>query len=212
MNKKLLVVFIMTILSTAIFISGCATNMQVAPQTRQAIHSINIDNNIPKPKEIYYMSSLGIASMGFGVIGALTVGETHDVKQKDELMNIIKANNIDIGQIVSQQFTRQLQQNGINVVNGGNSDATLHINIDNYGLSARSQFSGSMLGPILIFDVELDKDGVVVWKTKNITTTITSDMPRHNLAEIEQNPQVLVQMWDAAAAKMVANALVRYNH
>jgi hypothetical protein len=169
---------------------------------KQSIHTVSIDKNIFVPQNMYYMGANARGTLAIPLAGpsvALAVG----AREAPAIQKFIKANGIRLDQIVRNQFIQQInQKTNLKVIDKGHADAQLVIMITGYGLSIPNGFHSELV-PILGIKATLTRNGQIVWIGQDYNSVLASGLLRYTWQQIQQNPQLLHQMWDSDAEKII---------
>lgn len=193
-----------------VFLSGCATvsHVPISAQKMQSIHSVYIDRNITKPKEMYAFVSGEEFGFGFGAIGGAVAGAVGE-HASTSIQKYAEQNNIDIRTILYDQWTGQLRNTSLVALSPTpkTADAILRNDIIMYGLSIPHGFSSDYI-PVLGVNAKLIQGDQIIWQNSGrILPFAAGGMPRYKMKQILEDPNVLRKMWGAAAAKIINEML-----
>ncbi|QLH43931.1 MAG: hypothetical protein HWD59_15355 [Coxiellaceae bacterium] len=198
------------LLMSLILLSGCAaTSLKpLSQQNKQSIKAIAIDDHVKVPVDMYYVGpGLGYLMLT-GIVGdAIAAGQNSQESKK--LKALAENNNIHIDKIVKDNMMKEIKENtSLKIVPIESADAVMNIEIQKYGLSIPTGYATSV-EPILVVNAKLVKDNQVVWKDGYYVSP--SNMPKHKIGEIENNPVLLAQLWNMAAEKAVQHIIRTLN-
>jgi hypothetical protein len=145
--------------------------------------------------------------IGFAIAEAIARGP------RAQLKAAMQEGQIDVAQIVREQFETELVRAGIFAAIASEAgDAEIRLEVRDFGF-AQSFVSPDdpldRLKPLLVVEGSLTRtDGTVLWKKYDDVTNRNKETPDHTLEEYLQNPQFMREAF-TVAAKIVAGGLVR---
>jgi hypothetical protein len=184
--------------------AGCG--QRLAQADKAAIHSVSVNRDVTVAEEPFYMGPAQAVGMAFGIVGAL-VGEAMAGNPKAVLRATLRKNNIEIGSLAAEEFTRQLQSAGVFgelVPMGGESE--IRLEVPYWGL-AKAPLS-TELKPVFGMKAKLVKaDGSVAWEKYFYIANMNSETPSATFETFIENPEQLRAAF-AKASEIVALGLV----
>ncbi len=178
---------------------GCGANISLTKKERALIQSVSINQNIPKPNDIYYYGAEEIMlGRAIGVLGQISAMET--VREpKRRFKYVMERNQIDIEQIVREQFGDELTKSNLfNSIVDEKGDAEFRLSIEGYGFSAPSHGFSDKLRPNLALTGSLVKlNGTILWKRRIIR--IKGKTSSYTLEEYLKNPELIREALTASS-------------
>lgn len=203
MFKKRMDLFALILVS--LFLSGCASSVQMSKMDREATVTIKIIDEVTPPEVMYYYGPGQQALMLFGPIGGAIAGATA-AKPAEQIAQFARDNNIIIERIVKEEFLNKLEDSGkFEISKNEIYDASLEIKIYMYGLTIPNGFSSELVPVLKVSASLINTAGKEIWS--NSDYVFGADHPPHPLEEIKNNPELLKEAWVAAAKKSIANVL-----
>lgn len=185
-------------------LTGCGgtSGVKMSAQDRSTLHTVAVNPNVPMPQEMfYYGMAQNFATTLGGVVGALAGAAAGD-EPRDQLLAVMKANNISIPETVRSEFGKELERSTpLRIADTGTAaDAELSLAVNLYGLGIAHGFS-STLYPTLGVTATLKKpDGRVVWQSTNYVSPQSSENDLgHGFDEYLTQPELLRATWIKAA-------------
>jgi len=203
LRKMLGLAFLCTVLV------GCATstNQAISNSDKVKVTSVNLNEQVPYPSEMYYLGPGGSTGLMFGAIGGLLAAP--GIEKERQTAQARTSGGISIDRIVYEETLAQLRASGKfplseRPIGGG---ATMQVSVTQYGFSIPNGFS-SRLVPILRIQLELrDAAGHLLWADSRRTLTLGNPVESVDAEEIMRNPLAREAAW-RQAAKALARALV----
>ncbi len=185
---------------------GCASSKAINPHDRAAIDSISVAKDVKMPNTPIVVGSEAGLGVLFGVAGSVAAA-SESQKAGGDFSEFLKANRIDVGSIVRQQFTDQvtgdpfygpkLSQNGT---------YRYELDVTSYGIVKTNTFS-SHWKPVLGVRYRLvSPDGKVLAESAAMTPMF-SDLPTFTADEMKADPQLLRRAFDEAAREVMHKLL-----
>ena len=187
---------------------GCSISF--TKQARESIQSVTIDKNVTMPDRLTYTGrTKGVLPLMGGIVGAVASGVEY-VSAEDALVGAMRQGQIDVGQIVREQFTKELSSAGIfsSVVPEG-GDAQVKLDVRLLGFGATWAFSTELRPALGVTASLVRKDGSVVWQHYEYITSLNGETAKHYLEEYVANPKLIDEGF-TSVAKLVAAALVTH--
>jgi hypothetical protein len=182
-------------------LTGCVSPVALTKPDRESIRAVSIQKNVKVPDAIFYLGGAQAAGMAFGLVGGLIAGLAAQ-GSAEQFKAVMREGQIDLGQIVRDQFEIELREAGIFplvVPDGG--DAEIGLEIQSYGL-----YHGR---PALwIVGSLVRTDGAILWKLGESLRTPDYQAASHDLEEYRKNPQLLREGF-TAGAKFISGKMVR---
>jgi hypothetical protein len=142
-----------------------------------------------------------------GIVGAVATGFEH-ASAESALAAAMRRGQIDVGQIVREQFAAELGKAGIfpSIVPEG-GDAQVELEVQMFGFGATWAFSTELRPALGVKATLVRKDGSVVWQRYENITSLNGETPKHWIEEYLETPDLIHQGFESVA-KLVAAALV----
>lgn len=186
MKKVLMVVLLFMVL-----ISGCATTEKITLNKDIRISSISVSENVPVPKDIYYVGE----GAAFGLIGGLA-----NISPAEAFQEFTVKNGIDIKEIVRNTFIQTFKE-ADKYPYSENAKFQINLKVKVYGVSKKSMFSDEYL-PVLLIQAEMaDETKNTIWKNGHYIQPLGNPIAPVSMKRIKEDPEVLRKLWrDAAEA------------
>jgi hypothetical protein len=189
------------------FFGGCSASL--SDQDRARLSCVSIDPAV-KIKGFTYFGGKGKACTVVGGILAGPVGAAAgsvagaDRPEKDQILNLMRKNNIDIGQIMTSELEKQLAvKPDFPTRVTADGDAQFHFEIG-YAL-ASGLFSGKLKPELYVWANLKDRNGKTLWKSYQ---WVNEGLNGYTHKEYMQNPESLREVFQEACA-IVAKKLAR---
>jgi hypothetical protein len=171
-NKSVRKMLGLALLCTALF--GCATSttQAISNSDKVKVASVNLNEQVPYPSQMYYIGPGGATGLMFGAIGGLLAAP--GIEKERQTAQAQTSGGTSIDRIVYEETLAQLRASGKFAISerpiaGG---ATMHVSVTQYGFSIPNGFS-SRLVPILRIQLELrDAAGHMLWTGSSRTLTL----------------------------------------
>jgi len=203
MIKKLSISALSTL---AILLSGCAgaPSVKLDQASKSAIKSVDVKPNAPLPAEMFYQGRAQSIGLGIGgLIGhAIAQGVTSD---KEIIQQVLKANKINVGEIVATSFASQLRESGKFPLaeSGTPGDAQFQFEVVMYGLGQTQGFATTLYPTIGVNGALKRSDGKVLWQRYEYITSLNKENTIGAEAQAyAKDPELLRQAFTKAAAAL----------
>ena len=203
---------IVPILLSLTLLTGCASSVPLTKPVRESIRSVSINKQVKVADTMSYVGpEAGLGALfgliGYGVAAALARGP------KAQLTAAMQAGQIDLAQIVREQFETELVGAGIfPAIVSEPGDGEIKLEVRSFGFAqsfASPDDPLDRLKPVLLVEGSLSRtDGTILSKKDEGVGNRTKQSPGHTLEEYVQNPQLMREAF-TVAAKIVAGGLVR---
>ena len=185
---------------------GCS--IPITEQARKSIQSVSIDKNVTIPGNISYTGrTRSVPALMGGIVGAVATAVEH-ASAESALVAAMQRGQIDVAQIVREQFAAELGKAGIfpSIVPEG-GDARVELEVRMFGFGATWAFSTELRPTIGVNATLVRKDGSVVWQRYEYVTSFNGETPKHWIEEYLETPDLIRRGFESVA-KLVAAALV----
>lgn len=202
-----LTLIISPLLLSALVFSGCATSVTLKKSDRELIRSISINKDVKIPDDMVYQGPTQTWGISMGVIG-VAKGAAAAMTDKDLINEVMGNNQIDLRQIVREQFAEEMIAAGVFpliVSEGGDAVVILEIRI--WGLAQAHAFTDQLKPMLNVKGTLVQANGTVLWERVDYVTAFHDQTPRYTLEEYLQNPQYIREAF-TACAKIVSQGLV----
>ena len=203
MFKKL---SISVITAATILLAGCAgaPSVKFDQASKASIKSVQIKKDVPIPADIFYQGRAQSIGLGVGgLIGyAIAQGATSD---KEVIQQVLKQNNINVGEIVSSSFASQLRESGkFSLADGSTTeDAQFQFEVVMYGLGQTQGFASTLYPTLGVNGSLKSKDGKVLWQRYEYITPLNKENSIGAEPEMyAKNPDLLRQAFTKAASAL----------
>lgn len=200
MSKKKM---LLTQLVFVVIIISCASSIPLKPQDKASLQTISISNHVEKPDVIYYKEySLYAPHTTSGRIEAY-----NEMKNANQIIYLMKHFDIDVSQIVREQFTNELESSGIfNSILPEGADGEIKLRVLTYGFGPPilSEHRVKPLKPMMGIEGRLQtSDGSVVWKKYAYVTNLSKITPEYSPEDFTNKPESLRRAFEITAAIIV---------
>ncbi len=200
--------FILILIFACLFVfSGCASSIALKQSDKLAIQSVNITKDVKMPERMFYQGRKESILSGCGCLG-VAAAESGRKKTEESIKDVMEKANIEIGQIVRDQFINEIKDSNLfKIVSDGN-DAEFRLSIRIYGFAQPHGLS-SQLKPMLGVEgslVELHDDRVV-WKKYEYVTNLNDKTPSHSLEEYFSNTELIREALNVASQIVVGDLI-----
>jgi hypothetical protein len=183
---------------------GPAVTMQAAD--RASIKVVNVTPDVQVKQDFSFQEKGAGMGAVFGVVGAVVEASAAKpaapLGPKEQLLAMMKANNISLQEIVKTEFVRAASSRStVKFAEGAApADANLSMSINVQGLG-RTHLLGEMLHPILNITATLKKpDGTVVWQKSDYVSATNPDNAKvSDFDGYMKNPELLRTAFTQAA-------------
>lgn len=188
-------------------IAGCSS-VQISKESLQSINTINIDTHVTIPDEPFVQGNIDpISGVLFGAIGAGISSAVSNSSTSQQFQKFMKINNIDIGEIVVNEFNNELLKAGrFKITNQG--DATLKIIVNTYGFGISDK---TYRRPLLNVTASLIRNNEVIWSKKEYITNLSDLTTAQDINELAKKPLLLKESF-GQAARIVASLTLSELH
>lgn len=175
---------------------GCASTINISPQAKSQIKTINVSQNVTVPDEMLFY---GQDAALMGGIGMLADTPARKQLEKEVPASELKAINV-------AAFKNALNKTHYRVVNS-NADATMTLDIKAYGFAAPFPLSKTLKPQFNVVATLTNKQNQTVWRQSAIITTLSSNMQSTTEDELLAHPERLRSIYQSVA-ETVANRMV----
>ncbi len=201
--KHLLIIFF------SLQLAACGAKL--TKESFNTIHTISISEQVVVPDQA--MNDNPGARMGaaFGGIVGAVAGENTPNKNRDTT-SFMEANNIDVGQIVLNEFRDQIKKKAsisTKIVDDSNglADATFKLEIIRYGIGAEHDFS-KKYRPLIQMSAKLvRKTGEILWQEDEFVHHMEESIPAVPREQYYTDPKILQAKFEEVAKLAVTNVL-----
>jgi len=190
-------------------LTGCASHVALTKSARESIRAVSINKDVKIPDDMFYYGPEQVGVGMFGLIGA--VASTVAAKgPKAQLKAAIQEGQIDVAQIVREQFATQLVESHVFaaiIPEGG--EAEIKLEVRQFGFATQFGSGGSLQPTLGAMGSLVRTDGTVLWQQEVSVTSGDEQTPRHILEEYVEKPQLIREAF-TVAAKVASNALVKH--
>lgn len=190
----------------AMFLAGCAS-APMAPEARAKIHKVSISKEVIAPKPSIYTPSTTAGAVVGGAIGAAIASSADDGSDGEKYL---LSNHIDIKKIFRQDLIKELKARKLFTVrNSGKTDATIDIEITNYGFWLGGEFMNfDVVRPTLYVRLHVkDPAGQELWTGYDFVGNMSPMTDPVSIEEVMKKP-ALAEKSLRHASKLVAKLLV----
>jgi hypothetical protein len=179
---------------------GACVTTKLAGESESSIRTISLDTKVKVPENPIF---IGPAAMLGAIGGAITY------KAGQRLAEYMRQNEVDIGEIVLEEFEKQVKEHPRFVskqfVHGtDNVDARFELEVASFGLSQIHGLS-SQYRPILNVQARLiSAQGKKLWERYDFVTAANSSIPSLTSDEYFSNPAHLREAYKEVANRVVA--------
>lgn len=177
---------------------GCVSTVNLSPEAKSSIKTIKVSQNVTIPTKIIYFGQES-ALLGDGPLSAFVENDTRAQLQKEVPPAELKSINI-------AAFKNALSKTHYRVVNN-NADATMTINIKDYGFAAPTGFSNTLKPQFSVVATLTNKQNQTIWKQWALISTLSSNMPSTTQDELLAHPDRLRAIY-RSVAETAANRIV----
>jgi len=213
MNPKLM----SPVLCAALLVGGCATSVEMTPESRSSVRTISMQPQIPiGPIRVMTMGralSIGLSGVLGGAVGGAIVGgaqATAKNEPADQMTEAMAKNGIRIDQVFRDEFIRQVGEKHPFKLVDGEGDDQLVIVVPIWGLSVPDPYQYALRPIVTAIAILKDPSGKVVWKDVERSSELNFSVPRHTLGEFQANPEFLREGFRKASETVVGKLLDNY--
>lgn len=174
-------------------VSGCVSSVTLAQEDRQRIRTIVVSQDVKLPAEIYYRGPEGLIPFA---------GLALSRDQGKDLRDQLQQHGINVGEIVRTAFVRRLKGRpewAAKIADEG-GDATIHLEIDLYGIEGAFGTGKPMLG--VVARLNHTSKGIV-WRRREYVTHLNDKTASFPVTEYFRNPQAVRTAFESAAEVVV---------
>lgn len=191
-----------------LLLSACASTTKLVSEHELATRNVSFDRNVKIPEKAYYH---GPAQTAAGVLfGPLGVLVAHATMTNDKLiMDYMKNHGIDIGNIVLEEFEKQVKvhpkfANKQFSSDPNYSDARFIVEVRIYGLTQKHGYS-SEYRPVLGVAARLvSAKDEKLWEHYDYITAMNDSVPGRPFDEYFQDPKIMSEAYKAVSERVVA--------
>lgn len=179
-----------------LFVVGCSETvvMKVRKDIDRPAVSISKDIQVPRTMD----SFRGTRMSDFLIIPMIVTDEI-DRQEEESLNALVKQHNIDIAEIVLNAFIKNFEYFAPYRIDS-QAKTIIKLQITGYGISDEGSFYSTKQLPYLMLYVEMiNEDGDVLWDELVSASGEKSGAKAVDIAEIQQTPIILREMWSLAA-------------
>jgi hypothetical protein len=189
--------------------TGCISKIGLTKEVREYIRSVSIKKDVKLPDDIYYYGQEHCVGSMFGLLGAVASLEAAK-EPKAQLKAVIQENQIDISEIIRDQFANELSKARVfpSVVPEG-GDAEVRLEVRMFGFTLPTCFSGKLKPVLGVIGSLIRTDGTVLWQKLEYISGLKGETPGNTLKEYLQNPEFIREAF-SVTAKIVSESLVKH--
>ena len=184
------------LLATALLMTACvAPPVAMAPTARTAIHVVRVNPVVQLPADMLYRGQKeGAAMMLAGPLVGAQVASAVGKDTTTQLVAEMRANHIDLGEIVAAEFAKQASSGSpiTFVVGSSPADAQVDLTVNVYGI-AHAHALGTTLYPIVSLSATMKTpDGTVIWQASHVASAQNAENQEgHALEDYLRDPELL---------------------
>lgn len=188
------------ILTLAGLLSACAgvSPVSMKEADRAAIKTVAVEPTVTLPENMFYQSrGQALAGAIAGPVGALAASGASS-EPKAVLLNLMKANDISVQQIVKAEFARAANARSRMTFSegAGQPDASVTLTVNAYGFLPSPMFGAQMYPMLNVSAVMKRPDGTLVWQRTRVISTLHGDNDKaYTYEEYVKNPELLREVW-----------------
>lgn len=197
-------------LALGVLLAGCAAQVELAPEQRQAVKSVSVAPAIAVPEMPRVHASDSSAGMLFlGPIGMLAASASSD--QPRQFKDFLSSSGIDVREIVRGEFLRQTAQaqRFPRVVEHG-GDAVVQLDIEDYGLApgfSLRPIDKPLSATLRVAARMTSADGKLLWQKMEFVTNLHPDTESQKF-DAWLSDRALAERGFRKAAEIVVAALL----
>lgn len=190
-------------------LTGCISKVALTKPIRESMRSVSIKKDVRLLDDIYYYGQEQCAGAAFGLLGAVATLEAAK-EPKTRLKAAMQESQIDLGQIIGEQFATELVEANIfpSIVPEG-GDAEVRLEVLMFGFTLPTCFSGKLKPVVGVMGSLVGKDGTVIWQKLENVSGLNGQTPGNTLDEYLQNPKFIREAF-SIAGKIVSDGLVKH--
>ena len=112
----------------------------------------------------------------------------------------MRRRQIDVGQIVREQFAAELGRAGFFSIVPEGGDAQVKLEVPMFGFGATWAFSTEVRPMLGVIASLVRKDGSVVWQRHEYITSMNGGTPKHSIEEYLETPELIRQGFESVAS------------
>jgi hypothetical protein len=199
---------VVPLLSVA-WLAGCATTVPLTKQVRESTRSVSIDKSVKLPGDMFYQGRGQSVGMAFGLIGAAIAAATAE-GPKGQLKAAMREAQIDVGEIVREQFATELIGSGMfpSILQEG-ADVQVKLEVRIFGFGQPHGFSAQLKPMLGVEGTMVRSDGSVIWQRYDYVTNLSDKTPSQTLEQYLEKPELIRDAF-TMTAKLVVADLVRH--
>ena len=184
------------LLATALLMTACvAPPVAMAPAARTAIHTVRVNPVVQLPADMLYRGQKeGVAMMLSGPLLGAQVASAVGKDTATQLVAEMRANHIDLGEIVAAEFAKQASSGSpiTFVVGSSPADAQVDLTVNVYGI-AHAHALGTTLYPIVSLSATMKTpEGTVIWQASHVASVENAENQEgHVLEDYLRDPELL---------------------
>ena len=184
------------LLATALLTTACvAPPVAMAPTARAAIHTVRVNPVVQLPADMLYRGQKeGVAMMLSGPLAGAQVASAVGKETATQLVAEMRANHIDLSQIVADEFALQASSGSsiTFVVGSSPADAQVDLTVNAYGIT-QAHVLGTALYPIVSLTATMKTpEGAVIWQANHVASAQNiENQEGHALEDYLRDPELL---------------------
>ncbi len=184
----------------------------MTPTARTAIRTVRVNPVVKLPADMLYRGQKeGVAMLMSGPLVGAQVASALGKDTTTQLVAEMRANHIDLGEIVAVEFARQASSGSpiTFVVGSSPADAQVDLTVNEYGI-AHAHVLGSTLYPIVSLSATMKTpEGTVVWQASHVASAQNAENQEgHALEDYLRDPELLRQAF-VTGSDIVARVMVQ---
>jgi hypothetical protein len=201
------------LLATALLMTACvAPPVAMAPTARASIHTVRVNPAVQLPADMLYRGQKeGVAMMLTGPLVGAQVASAVGKDTTTQLVAEMRANHIDIGEIVAAEFAKQASSGSqiTFVVGSSPADAQIDLTVNAYGI-AHAHALGATLYPIVSLSATMrTPEGAVIWQASHVAGAQNiENQEGHALEDYLRDPELLRRAF-VAGSDIVSRVMVQ---
>jgi len=188
-------------------LAGCApVTQKMSDADRKAVRVANINPNVTKPPEPYYLGPGGGIGLAFGALGAI-VTEPGRAAGRSSLAEFLDRNGVSIERIALEELGAALRASGkLQIADRAEPGAaTISIVIKLYGLSIPHGFSSNLVPVLQMECAMVDAGGKTVWSAGDRLLSLGNPVEARPAEELRNDARAIENGLRAAARHIAGN-------